>query len=223
MAAADCKTCGKCGESLPLTAFYRAGKAGYCIPCEKAYKREHYLANAARIKAKVRAWSAANPERKSATNKEYRAANPERMAQNARGWTARNPDKRRAIYTEARRRNLEVYRQREADYRERRRAECNARIKEWKARNPHATVAYAGKRRAAELQAIPLWADLDAIAAIYKQARTLGTGRHHVDHAVPLISDRVCGLHCAANLQILTASENSRKNNRHWPDMWSAL
>jgi hypothetical protein len=222
MADAILKRCARCRTDKPSSDFYKLGTAAYCIPCEKAYKREYYVAHAERIKAKVRAWSAANPERKSANNKEYRAANPERMLQNARDWVARNPDKRRAIYTDARRRNLEVYRQREADYRARRRAECNARIKEWKARNPHALVAYAGKRRAAELQAIPLWADLDAVAAIYKQAQSLGAG-YHVDHAVPLISDLVCGLHCAANLQILTASDNSRKNNRHWPDMWSAL
>jgi hypothetical protein len=204
---------------LALSAFYRGGKAGYCIECEKAYKREHYAANAERIKAKTRKWTKDNPERKRESDTAYRKANPERVASKSRAWVARNPEKRRSIYSESRQRNIDAYRAREANYRQRHRAECNARIKEWKARNPHSIVAYAGKRRAATLRAIPVRADLDAIAAIYGEARSCGYAAH-VDHIVPLVSKFVCGLHCAANLQILTPSENSRKNNRRWPDMW---
>lgn len=185
--------------------------------CEKAYKRSHYLANAERIKQKTRSWAALNPEQKAAADRAYRKANPERVAAKSRAWVETNPELRKAIYTESRRANLSAYRAREAGYRERHRAACNDRIKEWKKRNPHACVMYAGKRRAAEIQALPAWADLASIAAIYKQAQGLNMT---VDHAVPLLSEFVCGLHCEANLQILTASENSRKNNRHWPDMW---
>lgn len=29
----------------------------------------------------------------------------------------------------------------------------------------------------------------------------------------------VCGLHCEANLQVITKSENSKKHNSYWPDM----
>jgi hypothetical protein len=49
---------------------------------------------------------------------------------------------------------------------------------------------------------------------------TLETGiAHEVDHIVPLLSGLVCGLHCEANLQVITAFENQSKNNRFWPDM----
>lgn len=77
-------------------------------------------------------------------------------------------------------------------------------------------------RRAAKLQATPKWASEALILAIYEECQLLSeeTGiPHHVDHAVPLISDIVCGLHCEDNLQILPALDNLSKGNRHWPDM----
>ncbi|HEX4608225.1 MAG TPA: hypothetical protein VH092_08465 [Urbifossiella sp.] len=60
------------------------------------------------------------------------------------------------------------------------------------------------------------WADLDAIKSIYQDANRLGLT---VDHIVPLVSKLVCGLHCEANLQLITFEENLRKSNRFWPDM----
>jgi len=69
---------------------------------------------------------------------------------------------------------------------------------------------------ARKLQAIPAWADMKEIRAIYETAKrqTLSTGvEHHVDHIVPLQSEIVCGLHVSHNLQVLTADENRRKQN----------
>ena len=67
------------------------------------------------------------------------------------------------------------------------------------------------KRRAAQLQAIPSWANLDKIKAIYIEAKQTGLV---VDHIIPLQGKLVCGLHVENNLQLLTASENSQKHNK---------
>ena len=82
--------------------------------------------------------------------------------------------------------------------------------------------AESGKRRAAKINRTPSWADMDAIRAVYLEARRLTreTGiAHHVDHIVPLQGKRVCGLHVHHNLQILTGPENCKKNNRFEVDL----
>lgn len=83
-------------------------------------------------------------------------------------------------------------------------------------------LAKSAKRRAKKQNAIPGWADLEAIEAIYAEARrfTEMTGEpFHVDHRVPLISDLVCGLHWEGNLQILKGEDNLSKGNKQWDDM----
>ena len=75
---------------------------------------------------------------------------------------------------------------------------------------------HAAKRRAAKLQATPMWYEVDQVDKLYKDRlrKTNETGvMHNVDHIVPLISDKVCGLHCMDNLQILTEKENKKKSN----------
>lgn len=61
------------------------------------------------------------------------------------------------------------------------------------------------------------WASAEAIADMYRQAKTLSaqTGvPHHVDHVIPLLGEFVSGLHVETNLQILPAAENIQKRNR---------
>lgn len=186
------------------------------------YQQAWYQANKEKVKQRSRDWSSANKEHKASVDKAYRAANKERCAAKAADWVARNPEKRKAIYTRYRVEKLDKARANEAAYRDRNREICNERIREWKSRNPHKLTHYFHKRRAAELQATPPWADFDAIEAVYADAQCIqaATGiAQHVDHIVPLISKLVCGLHCEANLRPIPASENTKKNNRHWPDM----
>lgn len=96
----------------------------------------------------------------------------------------------------------------------------------YKARNPHKVMADTRRRQTRKLHAVPKWAESEfeqfAMEEMYDLARrrTQATGfKWHVDHAVPLLNKRVCGLHCVANLQAIPALHNLQKGNRVWPDM----
>jgi len=78
----------------------------------------------------------------------------------------------------------------------------------------------SGKRRAALLNAMPIWLTIEQsneILDIYEKARILTeiNGRqYHVDHIIPLLGKNVRGLHVPWNLQILPAKDNLSKNNK---------
>jgi hypothetical protein len=108
----------------------------------------------------------------------------------------------------------------------------NRRVQEWRkenrekhrqqtdryySKNPHKALARDAKRRAAKRNRLPIWADVDQIEQIYKQAAelTAETGiPHEVDHILPLQGKTVSGLHVHNNLQILTQFENRSKGNK---------
>ncbi len=77
-------------------------------------------------------------------------------------------------------------------------------------------------RQARKLRATPKWADVQAMSRIYAECRQVerATGvPHNVDHAVPLKNRYVCGLHIPCNLRVITAAENSSKNNKLIPSL----
>ena len=79
------------------------------------------------------------------------------------------------------------------------------------------SLADSSKRRAAKIDASPVWADRAKIKEIYKDCVLKSSGgkvRHEVDHIVPLRGKNVCGLHNEFNLQVITATDNRAKSNK---------
>lgn len=90
-------------------------------------------------------------------------------------------------------------------------AAARARARAWAKANPGKMAALAAKRNAVKKRAMPRWASLQRIREFYVEASKAGM---QVDHIVPLQHPRVCGLHCEANLQMLTRFENLAKYNK---------
>lgn len=153
---------------------------------------------------------------------EWRRKNPERHRQSKRRWAERNPDKVAAISARKYQRNKSWYRAYRNTWDRANHAKIKSYHEKYRKANPHKAVIQVEKRRAMKLRAQPKWANEFFMEEAYRLAaqRTKVTGiRWHVDHIVPLISPVVCGLHCEANLQVIPASENVKKQNRYWPDM----
>jgi hypothetical protein len=199
------KQCTKCNQVKPLTEFHRfaASRDGHkarCKPCNSAESA---------------AWQAANKDRYAVRYREWASKNRDKTRAASKRWNARNRGAHHA-------RQVELHGREVVNARSRRwvaanQAKARAWKQQWKKNNPDAVAAMTAKRRSAMLNAVPLWANGEAIAQIYRACQA--QPGHHVDHIVPLISPLVCGLHCEANLQIIPATDNYSKNNRYWPDM----
>lgn len=205
------KRCSVCYAVKPLSDFnkHRAAKSGLksrCRACQSVENRKRYETRADHIRATVKAYVAANPEKvreSKATRylrdrekvlsaqKDYVAKNLPAVTARRRAYRLANPEKEKRWSRTHRKANMGIFRARAMD-------------------------RFAKKRRAT-----PTWANREKIKSFYVTADALGmlTGEwYHVDHIVPLRSPFVCGLHNEFNLQILTAFDNLSKGNRHWPD-----
>lgn len=187
------KTCAKCREPKPLAAFGRSttARSGLKSRCRAC------------LAADQRAYAERNYEAVDAARRQWRADNPDRMAGYKTAWVQRNPERARASWLANTTRRRHSGKQAEWT------VANSGRVRESRAR-------HKVRRRGREQQATPAWANKDVMRLHYIYAEALGM---QVDHIVPIVSELVCGLHCEANFQLLTPSENASKNNRHWPDM----
>lgn len=137
-------------------------------------------------KAHVRKWELDNPEKRAIGAKRWVENNQEKRKQIANDWVSRNKDKHLKI------------------------------CKNWKLKNKGKLSAYSNKRRSIKINATPKFANLKEIEKIYEQAAKMRQDglNVEVDHIVPLINKKVCGLHVEWNLQIIDATANRKKGNK---------
>jgi hypothetical protein len=100
--------------------------------------------------------------------------------------------------------------ERSKEYRKQNPEACRERSKKHYYDNKQDYIARNARRRAAELERTPKWANLEAIKEIYRNCPE----GHHVDHIIPLQGEKVSGLHVENNLQYLPAGENLSKANK---------
>ena len=97
--------------------------------------------------------------------------------------------------------------------------------KRWRKKNPEAAKASINRSAARRREALvtPAWANEKKIERIYMLAAWASKFTDEplqVDHIIPIQNKAVCGLHVENNLQILKKSENIRKKNKFFPDLF---
>lgn len=158
-----------------------------CVECTRVARSEYYTNNKEKALLAIKNWQLKNKEK---------------VNKNSRAWRANNPDSAEQVL----RRYYETHKEKKL-----------RGNKLWRQMNKDVVQQYNVKRRVQLGVAMPVWANIDAIAAFYRESTRLSkeTGiMHHVDHIIPLENDLVCGLHVEHNLQILTQVENNFKRNK---------
>lgn len=136
-------------------------------------------------------WSKTYPERKKEARLKYVATNPEANAM-AKATYRKNNKQKIALQN--------------AQYRK---------------QKPEKNTSYGAAYRAKKAKATPFWLSVEQrneIKEFYTMAKDLEKifpWKQHVDHIVPIKHNKVCGLHVPWNLQILSATANLAKGNKH--------
>lgn len=182
-------------------------------PCPRGHVAERLVSSRACYTCSSRRAAVTAPRRRAARSDYYKAKCREAM----RKWRAEHPEEARAARKRQRAKNIENERARDREHYRRTKEYQQERHRAYRRNKPHVIAALAAKRRATMLRQTPMWADLAAIRLIYLEAErvTAATGTpHHVDHFIPLQGRSVCGLHCEANLRVVTKRENLEKSNK---------
>lgn len=95
---AQVKTCSKCGETKPISAFYiqKDGKFGLtpqCKDCMRARTAAYRAANPEKARAATASWAAANPEKMKSLQSDHYLANSAAIKARSRRWREENPGK----------------------------------------------------------------------------------------------------------------------------------
>jgi hypothetical protein len=157
-----------------------------CCECTRLAHYTYYAKHRDTALAGIKKWSQANLDKGVDTSRRYRINNPTADSTNHKKYYNANKEKT-------------------LNYN-----------KWWRSVNKDKQQSYNAARRAQIKLALPCWAEVDKILAIYTESVEVSkqTGiMHHVDHIIPLVHHLVCGLHVHENLQILVGTENMSKSN----------
>ena len=177
-----------------------------CPECKKASNKAWYETNKEQEKAYMKAYHAANLEHHKANHKAYYNSHKEQCRTRAKAGKEANKEQVKA--------NHKAYYNSHKE-------QVKANMKVYKKANPAKMNAHSAKRRAAKRQAIPRWLTEEhekQIQHFYDVCAWLNgwkMEKFEVDHIVPLQGEEVCGLHVPWNLQLLPASLNRSKGNKH--------
>lgn len=192
----EVRVCAQCQEVKLLSDFYsRKNRPNPFSTCKQC------------VNSRAVEWAKENKETVLKKQRERRAQNPEKERERIRLWSEKNREYLKEAARQYRKENPEA---------------AKAAARKWSQANKDKVTAKTVRREANKLKATPIWADHEAIAAIYEEATRrsdLYGIPFQVDHIVPLRSELVCGLHWEKNLRIITEDENRLKSNLFWPDM----
>lgn len=163
------------------------GYNAYCRACAGARLAASYVKHKAARQEKAKADYIKNADAAKARAKKWAEENREKRREISKAYVKRNPETRHET------------------------------SKKHRLDNPGLYAEHFKMRQTRKQRAMPIWADREAIKAIYRQSAfaTRVTGvKYHVDHYFPLKSDVVCGLHNEFNLRILPATANLSKSNK---------
>lgn len=162
--------------------------------------------------------------------RQWNKDNKERRRESRKKWESENVAHVRAKRREWGGNNLERLREVSANYRTKNRDKVNAlarsQYRKDVAARPDLFVERNLSYRNALALATPSWLShhdfsvMEWIKFSAKSATLLSGVKHSVEHIVPIRGVSVCGLHVPWNMSVIPQAENSRKGNRHWPDMW---
>jgi len=210
------KTCSQCKVDKELYEFNKDsssknGVRANCKACAKIKRdankeaiADYYEKNKEYILARNRQYYQANRESLLAHRNNYYQKNKKAVIKTNIRWRKNNRDaynaQRRIWYAnEEHREYQQLYNKKHYES------------------NKDAAAARCNKRRAIKYSGTPIWANLEAIKKFYAEAQALTKSmgiKYEVDHIYPLQGEKICGLHCEFNLQVITQKENRSKSNK---------
>ena len=230
---------GPCRLVKPISQFSirkdsPSGYRGRCKVCLSRQRKQHYQDNTAMIRERGSKYRENNADIIRLRKAKYYQENKENICSRVARNRLKNPD----YAFNYRKKNVDnikstaiIWRLKNPDYS----AKSNAKRRKndpgcdirYRFANAGMIKAACARYRAAKLERTVAWANLDKIREVYNDceevnlaARTAGCPSNEkfvVDHEIPLQGKLVSGLHVEANLQIITALENSSKGNKFTP------